>query len=95
MIKDTLLKFVERADLESGSLQSLYSFSGSVDSSTMEDSFKLTSGASNSLDTYLVYNQLHTTGSQLSGSVSPLINIDNGPAVITSQSASVTGSGFF
>ncbi|HIL27604.1 MAG TPA: hypothetical protein EYG21_09535 [Nitrospinaceae bacterium] len=95
MIKDTLLQFVEKVDLESGALLSFYDFSGCVDSSNKDSFFKLTSGASTSLDTYLIYNQLHDTGSQLSGAVSPLINVNKYPAVVSSSSSSVTGSGFF
>ena len=95
MRKDTLFRFVQKVGLETGALESFYDFSGSTDSSNRDNFYKLTSGASNTLDTYLIYNQLHSTGSQISGAVSPLININKSPAVVTSSSSSVTGSGFF
>ena len=83
MRKDTLLRFVEKVGLKTGALESFYDFSGSTDSSNKDNFYKLTSGASNSLDTYVIYNRLHSTGSQISGAVSPLINVHKSPAVIT------------
>jgi len=100
MKEGVLLDYVQKAGLETGALSAYYNLSGSVDTLVPEDRngfYKLTSGASNTLDTYVVLNQLHDSGSQLydSGDGNILINGDNYPALINSNSSSVTGSGNF
>ena len=100
MNKEILIEYTQQAGLETGVLSAFYNLSGSVDTIDPEDRmgfYKLTSGASNTLDTYVVYNQLYDTGSQLydTGNGSPLISVDNYPAVINSTSSSLTGSGYF
>ena len=100
MNKEVLIEYTQLAGLETGILSAFYNLSGSVDTVDPEDRmgfYKLTSGASNTLDTYVVYNQLYDTGSQLydTGNGAPLIAVDNYPAVINSTSSSLTGSGYF
>ena len=68
MIKSVLLDFVDKAGVETGNLKAFYNLSGSVDTANPVDRdvfYKLTSGATNTKDTYVVYNQLLPTGSQL------------------------------
>jgi len=97
MIKSVLDTYVEKAGIESGVLSAYYDLSGAITGPNESSFFKLTSGASNTLDTYVVYNQLFSTGSQLyrDAEDDPLISTDNYPAVITSTSTAPTGSGFF
>ena len=69
MVKSILDIYVEKAGIQSGILSAYYDLSGSVTGPgiTHNESsfFKLTSGTSNALDTYVIYNQLFSTGSQL------------------------------
>ncbi|MAH48789.1 hypothetical protein CMI37_23380 [Candidatus Pacearchaeota archaeon] len=97
MLKSILDVYLDKAGVESGTLASYYNLSGSVTGPDEDSFFKLTSGASNSLDTYLIYNQIFSTGSQLypDSEGNPLISTDNYPAVISSTSTTPTGSGFF
>lgn len=100
MVKSVLLDYVDKAGLETGNLKAFYNLSGSVDTANLTDRdsfYKLTSGASNSLDTYVLYNQLLPTGSQLKrdSENNPLISTEAFPAVIASSSTSITGSGLF
>lgn len=100
MREDILLKYIEKAGIQTGTLSALYDLSGFVDESegvNKDSLYKLTSGYDNSLDTYLIYNKLRDTGTQLfdTGDGAPIFNADNYPAVITSASASITGSGYF
>jgi hypothetical protein len=97
MVKSILDIYTEKAGIESGTLAVYYDLSGSVTGPDESSFFKLTSGVSNSLDTYVVYNQLFSTGSQLypDSELNPLIATDNYPAVITSTSTAPTGSGYF
>ena len=97
MIKSILDTYVEKAGIESGILSVYYDLSGAVTGPNESSFFKLTSGASNALDTHVVYNQLFSTASQLPPDAegNPLISTDNYPAVITSTSTAPTGSGYF
>jgi len=100
MKEGVLLDYVKKAGLPTGALSAYYNLSGSVDTLSPDDRnnfYKLTSGSSNDLDTYVVFNQLHNSGSQLydSGDGNFLINGDNYPAIINSSSTSITGSGNF
>ena len=100
MNKEILIEYTKQAGLETGVLSAYYNLSGSVDTVDPEDRmgfYKLTSGATNTLDTYVVYNQLYDTGSQLydTNGDGPLIAVGNYPAVINSTSSSLTGSGYF
>ena len=100
MVKTVLFDYIEKAGIETGNLKAYYDLSGSVDvleaPDTYKDSFyKLTSGATKALDTYVVYNQLLPTGSQLveDSEDNPLISAEGYPAIISSTSTSITGSG--
>ena len=100
MIKSVLLDFVDKAGVETGNLKAFYNLSGSVDTANPVDRdafYKLTSGATNTKDTYVVYNQLLPTGSQLvpDSESNPLISTEGYPAVIASSSTTITGSGLF
>ena len=97
MVKSILDIYVEKAGVQSGVLSAYYDLSGSVTGPDESSFFKLTSGTSNALDTYVIYNQLFSTGSQLypDAEGNPLISTDNYPAVITSTSTTPTGSGAF
>ena len=100
MIKSVLLDFVDKAGVETGNLKAFYNLSGSVDTANpvdRDDFYKLTSGATNTKDTYVVYNQLLPTGSQLvpDSESNPLISTEGYPAVIASSSTTITGSGLF
>ena len=102
MNNSLLLEYTQKAGLRTGALSAYYDLSGSIDTIDPEDResfYRLTSGATNTEDTYIVYNQLHATGTQLQeaeeGDNAPLFNVDNYPAVITSNSTSLTGSGNF
>jgi hypothetical protein len=97
MIKSILDVYVEKAGVESGILSAYYDLSGSVTGPDESSFFKLTSGATNALDTHVVYNQLFSTSSQLplDEEDNPLLSTDNYPAVITSTSTASTGSGHF
>ena len=59
MLKSILDVYVEKAGVETDTLVSYYDLSGSVTGPNEASFFKLTSGVSNSLDTYLVYNQIY------------------------------------
>jgi hypothetical protein len=100
MVKTVLFDYIDKAGIETGNLKAYYDLSGSVDvldaPDTYKDSFyKLTSGATKALDTYVVYNQLLPTGSQLveDSEDNPLISAEGYPAIISSTSTSITGSG--
>ena len=57
MNKEILIEYTQQAGLETGVLSAFYNLSGSVDTDDPEDRmgfYKLTSGASNTLDTYVV-----------------------------------------
>ena len=100
MVKSTLLDYIEKAGVETGNLKAFYDFSGSIDTALPADrdfNYKLTSGATKTLDTYVVYNQILPTGSQLKrdSQDNPLISTQGFPAVIASDSTSITGSGHF
>ena len=100
MIKSVLLDFVDKAGVETGNLKAFYNLSGSVDTANPVDRdgfYKLTSGATNTKDTYVVYNQLLPTGSQLvpDSESNPLISTEGYPAVIARSSTTITGSGLF
>jgi hypothetical protein len=100
MIKSVLLDFVDKAGVETGNLKAFYNLSGSVNTADPVDRdafYKLTSGATNTKDTYVVYNQLLPTGSQLvpDSESNPLISTEGYPAVVASSSTTITGSGLF
>ena len=100
MVKSVLLDYVEKAGVETGNLKAFYDLSGSIDTVSPADrdfNYKLTSGATKTFDTYVVYNKLLPTGSQLKrdSENNPLMSTEGFPAVIASDSTSITGSGHF
>tara|TARA_Y100000361_G_scaffold154002_1_gene177676 strand:- start:12 stop:2315 length:2304 start_codon:yes stop_codon:yes gene_type:complete len=100
MIKSVLLDYVEKAGVLTGNLKAMYDLSGSVDTvlpADRDSNYKLTSGSTNALDTYVVYNKLLPTGSQLvlDEEDNHLISAEGYPAVIASSSTTITGSGLF
>lgn len=100
MKEGVLLDYVQKAGLQTGALSAYYNLSGSVDTLNPNDRnhlYKLTSGSSNTLDTYVILNQLHDSGTQLynSGDGNFFINGDDYPALINSDSPSITGGGNF
>jgi len=100
MVKSVLLDYVEKAGVETGNLKAFYDLSGSVDTvlpADRDSNYKLTSGATQAFDTYVVYNKLLPTGSQLkrNSENNPLMSTEGFPAVIASSSTSITGSGHF
>ncbi len=100
MVKSVLLDYVEKAGLETGNLKAFYDLSGSVDTvlpADRDSNYKLTSGATQAFDTYVIYNKLLPTGSQLKrdSENNPLMSTEGFPAVIASNSTSATGSGNF
>jgi len=97
MVKSVLDIYVEKAGIQSGILSAYYDLSGSVTGPDEGSFFKLTSQGESEIDTYVIYNQLFSTGSQLplDAEDNHLISADNYPAVITSFSTTATGSGVF
>ena len=97
MVKSVLNTYVEKAGIQDSVLSAYYDLSGSVTGPDESSFFKLTSQGASDIDTYVIYNQLFSTGSQLplDAEDNPLISTDNYPAVITSISTAPTGSGFF
>jgi len=102
MKKDTLLEYAQKANSETGNVLAYYNLSGSVDTSDPNDRdefYKAVSGATkNVFDTFVVFNQLHGTGSQVvytGDENTSVISKDYYPAVISSSSNKPTGSGFF
>lgn len=102
MKKDILLEYALRANVHTGNISAFYNLSGSVDTIDPSDRdihYKAISGATkNVFDTYVIYNQLHPTGSQViytGNENTAILSEDRSPAVISSSSSSITGSGIF
>ena len=103
MKQDILFEYSRKAGFPTGAVLAYYDLSGIVDTDNETDrnsQYKLISGHTKGVyDTYVVYNQLHTTGSQVinTGDTTPeyVIAADNYPAQVLSNSTAVTGSGNF
>ena len=94
MKEDVLLEYTRQAGFQTGALLAYYNLSGSVDTENAidRDRYYKTSGIYN-----VVFNQLHNRDTQFvdTGDGKPIIANDNYPAIILSQSNTVTGSGYF
>ena len=103
MKQDILFEYSRKAGFPTGAVLAYYDLSGIVDTDNETDrdsQYKLISGHTKGVyDTYIVYNQLHTTGSQVinTGDTTPeyVIAADNYPAQVLSNSTAITGSGNF
>jgi hypothetical protein len=101
MIKSLLLTHIKNAGIRTGVLSAYYDLSGANGQIDKDLYFKLTSGHTTDVfDTYVIYNQLFSTGSQLvvnsqdtdfalEGDL--LFSVDNSPATVTTSSSSITG----
>jgi len=106
MKKEILLEYALKAGSETGNVLSYYNLSGSIDTDneTHRDVYyKAVSGATKGvLDTYVIFNQLYPTGSQVvytgdnpaDYNVS-IISEERNPAIITSTDTTPTGTGYF
>jgi len=102
MKKDILFEYAVKANIATGNISAYYDLSGSVDTQDPNDrdiNYKAVSGATtNVFDNYVIYNKLHGTGNQVvytGDQNESIVSEDFNPAVITSSSTKVTGSGFF
>ena len=91
MQKDILLEYALKANIHTGNALAFYNLSGSVDTSDPNDRdefYKAVSGSTkNVFDTFVVFNQLHGTGSQVvytGDENTSVISKDYYPAVISS-----------
>ena len=102
MKKDTLFEYALKANSETGNVLAYYNLSGSIDTNDpgdRDEKYKAVSGATkNVFDTFVVFNQLYGTGSQVvytGDENTSVISKDYYPAVISSSSNKPTGSGVF
>jgi len=94
MTEDILLEYTQKAGLQTGVLSAYYDLSGSVDGA---NGYYKHFERSDAMSSYVIYNQLYPSGAQLSdtGVGYPVLSTDKYPAITTSISTSVTGSGYF
>jgi len=111
MKQDILFEYARKAGFPTGEILAYYDLSGIIsegdvlldsdgNNKARDHQYKLISGhTTNVYDTYVLFNQLYSTGSQLvnTGEVAEeyVVALDNHPAQILSNSTSVTGSGHF
>ena len=111
MKQDILFEYARKAGFPTGEILAYYDLSGIIsegdvlldsdgNNKARDHQYKVISGhTTNVYDTYVLFNQLYSTGSQLvnTGEVAQeyVVALDNHPAQILSNSTSVTGSGHF
>ena len=114
MKQDILFEYARKAGLPTGDVLAYYDLSGIISAGDVlldsdgnnkarDHQYKAISGHTTSVyDTYILFNQLYSTGSQLintgespSEDTEYVIGLENHPAQILSNSTSITGSGHF